>query len=258
MTNHNQTKENSVVDWFASPIGEALIDCGINCFRRLLPEQYYRVAIQVAGSPGFPYLEGVQSEIKYAVMNSIDSATENCIVAESGWLPFAARSIDLLVLPHVLEFSPEPHDVLRELSECVAPEGIVAIIGLNSRSMLGILKSLGSYSETTLQSAKLYSVVRIRDWLSLLGFETIAGEFTYFRPPISQKNRFNRLKYLETAGTRWWPGIGSVFVLIACRKELGIHVEAMKTGNSRRRYRKAVLAPLAERNRFSNMGNLID
>ncbi len=40
-------------------------------------------------------------------------------------LPFAAASLDLVVLPHTLEFSADPHAVLREVERVLVPEGRV-------------------------------------------------------------------------------------------------------------------------------------
>ena len=39
------------------------------------------------------------------------------------FLPFESQSIDLVVLPHVLEFSDNPHQVLREVERILRPEG---------------------------------------------------------------------------------------------------------------------------------------
>jgi Methyltransferase domain len=36
-------------------------------------------------------------------------------------LPFATQSIDLVVMPHILEFAQEPHQVLREVDRVLLP-----------------------------------------------------------------------------------------------------------------------------------------
>ena len=38
-------------------------------------------------------------------------------------LPIASNSIDLLLLPHVLEFSVNPHQILREVQRVLMPDG---------------------------------------------------------------------------------------------------------------------------------------
>ena len=54
-------------------------------------------------------------------------------------LPFASHSLDLVVLPHVLEFSTDPHQVLREVERVLIPEGQVIICGFNPTSLWGCL-----------------------------------------------------------------------------------------------------------------------
>ena len=58
-------------------------------------------------------------------------------------LPFASQSLDLVVLPHVLEFAAEPHQVLREVERVLIPEGQVIICGFNPASLWGMRQGLG-------------------------------------------------------------------------------------------------------------------
>ena len=52
-------------------------------------------------------------------------------------LPIATQSIDLVVLPHVLEFADEPHQILREVDRVLMPEGRLVIVGFNPWSLWG-------------------------------------------------------------------------------------------------------------------------
>ena len=53
-------------------------------------------------------------------------------------LPFDAQSIDLILLPHALEFIDNPHEVLREVDRVLRPEGRVLILGFNPWSLFGL------------------------------------------------------------------------------------------------------------------------
>ncbi|MFM8557801.1 MAG: class I SAM-dependent methyltransferase, partial [Betaproteobacteria bacterium] len=46
-------------------------------------------------------------------------------------LPFASQSLDLVVLPHVLEMTSDPHQVLREVDRVLRPEGRLIVTGFN-------------------------------------------------------------------------------------------------------------------------------
>lgn len=49
--------------------------------------------------------------------------------AEPEALPFPNASLDLVVLPHTLELSVDPHMALREVERVLVPEGRVVIAG---------------------------------------------------------------------------------------------------------------------------------
>lgn len=215
--------------------------------RRLLPQRYYPVVVQTHGP-------GSLSSPVVDLYGALFQIREDFLISQSGdivasveQLPFGSNSIDLLLLPHVLEFSKFPHDVLREVSECVVPEGILAISCFNPRSLLGLAKYMHRFSGTIIEQSHLYSTVRIKDWLNLLGFQVIAGEFVMFRPLFAQQVRLNRFEFLETAGARWWPAMGSIFILIAKKKEFGVRFEPQSL-KSILRMRKGYLRPMTEKN----------
>ncbi len=241
------TSVDNTAQWHASALGELLVRSGADSIQRLLPRQYYRVTLQVAGPPDSGYFDSIESDVQYRIDDALVGVRNGVnVVADSEWLPFAANSIDLLVLSHVLEFSRDPHNVLREISQCVVPEGIVVIAGFNPHSMLGVRRKLVGVRNSFLQEARLYSVLRVRDWMSLLGFESVAGEFVFFRPPVEQAARLERLNRLEMVGSRWWPGLGSVYVLVFRKKVLGIRMNGSLFSRTLRK-RRRMLSPVAER-----------
>ena len=61
-------------------------------------------------------------------------------------LPFASQSIDLVVMPHILEFADEPHQVLREVDRVLVPEGHVVITGFNPASLWGVRQAMARCS----------------------------------------------------------------------------------------------------------------
>src|SRR3989338_821752 len=50
-----------------------------------------------------------------------------CLTADFQTLPFPDQSIDLFVLPHVLEFAKDPKAILAEVSRCLIAGGSVLI-----------------------------------------------------------------------------------------------------------------------------------
>jgi SAM-dependent methyltransferase len=65
------------------------------------------------------------------------------VVHDFAELPFASQSLDLVVLPHVLEFAAEPHQVLREVERVLIPEGQLIVCGFNPASLWGARQAAG-------------------------------------------------------------------------------------------------------------------
>ena len=57
-------------------------------------------------------------------------------------LPIDSHAVDVVVLPHVLEFEPHPHDALREASRVLVPEGSLVVLGFNPVSVIGLRRVL--------------------------------------------------------------------------------------------------------------------
>jgi SAM-dependent methyltransferase len=91
-------------------------------------------------------------------------------------LPLSSNSIDLVLLHHTLDYSDEPHRVLREVERVLIAGGHLIIVGFNPLSIWGIrrlfnfvLKLLPSTQAPWLASQ--FSSLRIADWLQLLDFQ---------------------------------------------------------------------------------------
>ena len=52
---------------------------------------------------------------------SADASVSIC--SDMHQLPFGSATIDLVVLPHVLEFAHSPHQILREVERILVPDG---------------------------------------------------------------------------------------------------------------------------------------
>ena len=137
-------------------------------------------------------------------------------------LPFDAKSVGLVILPHVLEFTDDPHQVLRETARVLVPEGHVVIVGFNPLSLWGLRRAMRFGTESAPWAGRFYRLTRVKDWLALLDFEVVGGEMLYHRPPLASDRFRDRLRSLETAGERWWPMLAGVYVLVGRKRELGL------------------------------------
>lgn len=138
-------------------------------------------------------------------------------------LPFETDSFDLVILPHVLEFSDNPHEILREVERVLRPEGQLIISSFNPRSLWGMRRWLGS-KQGYPWCGRFIALPRMKDWLALLGFEIAGGRFACYAPPLSNPNWLHRLSFLEPSGDRWWAVCGGVYFLHAIKRVPGMRV----------------------------------
>ncbi|MBU2285283.1 MAG: class I SAM-dependent methyltransferase, partial [Gammaproteobacteria bacterium] len=158
-------------------------------------------------------------------------APRAALIADYTALPFPANSLDLVVLPHTLELSHDPHATLREVERVLVPEGRVVVCGFNPTSLWGasqrrgkLYKRLGFGELFLPETGDFIGYRRMRDWLRLLSFEVESGDFGIYRPAVRSQAWLDRCHWLDAAGTRWWPIFGAVYFLIAVKRVRGLRL----------------------------------
>lgn len=133
-------------------------------------------------------------------------------------LPIATDSLDVVVLPHTLEFTTNPHQVLREADRILIPEGHVVILGFNPWSLWMLWRLVLGWRGKPPWCGRFISQTRMRDWLQLLGFDITQARRYFFRPPLSSEGVMKRLGFLDRLGRRWWPVFGAGYILVARKR----------------------------------------
>jgi SAM-dependent methyltransferase len=227
-------------DWFDTPKGRYVLAWEQAQFDSAVEDVFGFNAVQI-GLPALDFLRESRIPLKMHVGN--EPACTLAADAES--LPLASQSTDLVVLPHVLEFSRQPHQILREAERVLMPEGSIVISGFNPLSLWGAKRALGWGREDTPWCGRFIGLLRLKDWLSLLGFELNGGRFGCYAPPFSQAKWLQRFAFMEQAGDRWWPICGGVYVVRAVKHTVGMRL-VMPTWR-RKRATSEALSPVAQR-----------
>jgi SAM-dependent methyltransferase len=206
-------------DWFAAPLGQYLLEKERAYLDDVTPDIFGFHALQL-GMPEVDLLR--ESRIAHRVR--IGTSDHPDAYAKSHELPIATQSIDLVVLPHVLEFAAEPHEVLREVDRVMMPEGRLVIVGFNPWSLWGLRSSIGFSRHQYPWNGRFVSLLRVKDWLALLGFDVNAGRLVGYAPPIDSDKLRRRFGFMEPAGDRWWAVGGAVYMLQAVKRVRGMRL----------------------------------
>ena len=241
-------------DWFQTPAGQYLLAWEDAQLRSTVADIFGYHALQL----GVPELKGLEANRMPHQWLGMPQAAQKlpgqrvALVTDFAALPFPACSLDLVLLPHTLELSVDPHATLREVERVLVPEGRVVICGLNPASLWGLcqrrarlLRGLGLGELFLPDCGEFIGYWRLRDWLRLLGFEVEEGRFGCYRPAVRSEAWLQRWAWMDRAGARWWPIVGAAYFLVAVKRVRGMRLlgPAWKTAAAR----TAVSVPVAQR-----------
>lgn len=209
----------TAAEWFATPLGRDLLAREQAYFDETVADIFGFNALQL-GLPQFDFLRACRIPLRAAI--GVGEGVR--VVADAHFLPVASQSIDLLLLPHVLEFAADPHQVLREVERVMMPEGQVLISAFNPFSLWGLKRLLNRRTDGYPWNGRFIPLMRMKDWLSLLNFEITGGRMCCYAPPFVSSRWRERLNFLEKAGDRWWPLGGGVYFLQAKKRVHGMRL----------------------------------
>ena len=73
-------------------------------------------------------------------------------------------------------------------------------------------------------NGRFLSLLRVKDWLALLGFDVSAGRLIAYAPPFDSEKLRRRFGFMEPAGDRWWAVGGAVYMLQAIKRVRGMRL----------------------------------
>jgi len=208
--------------WFAGYPGQLLLDAERLYMEGRLPDMFGYHLLQVGrlGEQDLLAASRIPHRVVLELGSSQEARSGGGPVARADALPFGADTVDVIVLPHVLEFETAPHQVLREIERVLIPEGYLVISGFNPWSLWGLWRLVLSRAASPPWCGRFFGMTRIRDWLSLLGFDVVDQTTVFFRPPLRSEKLMTRLAGLERLGARFSRHLGGAYLIVARKQVL--------------------------------------
>jgi SAM-dependent methyltransferase len=173
------------IDWQSSALGRATILAEAQLLRQALDDVYGQDLLQI-GRWGRARELLAGSRVKRQTIVTECACAEADLCCRLAQLPIATAAVDAVLLPHCLEFEPDPYAVLREADRVLGAEGQLLALGFRPASPWG-WRAAASRSGFPRGLRRILSERRLRDWLELLGYEITAIQHYLFRLPIEPR-----------------------------------------------------------------------
>jgi SAM-dependent methyltransferase len=212
--------------WYGTPLGQGIAHAEVRCVDELLEDCFGYFLLQVGARAAFR--TALQDcRIRHRMLlepaplstggEDGQNPADKCFHGELTRLPFASDSLDAVVLPHSLDFSPHPHQVLREVDRVLIAEGRVLLFGFNPLSTWGMRRVWPRRAGRVPWCGSRLTPFRVCDWLTLIGFHLEVRRMLVFRPPV-RRAFTSRLDWIDSLGERYWPLLGGVYAVRAVKR----------------------------------------
>ncbi len=202
--------------WFSSPLGARLLEQEAELAEQAVGGFFGLYALQI-GCWGETDVLLRAARTQRAAVISHEASPGISLICSPAQLAIASDSVDGVVLPHILELSNNPHQVLREAHRVLVGDGHLLIQGFNPFSLWG-LRHLFKLRRSVPGIQRLMPEYRINDWLSLLGFEVVERKHYFYSIPINREGLLTKVERLERIGRRVWPKLASGYMIVARKR----------------------------------------
>ena len=217
--------------WLQTPAGQQVLAWESERFDATVADMFGYHALQL-GLGGIQSLRSNRMPHRWLALDDPTSAAGS-FATDFTALPFEDGSLDLIVMPHALEFCTEPHAALREVERVLVPEGRLVLSGFNPASLWGLRQGrqrllrrmgVGMGGLFLPERGDFIAYRRLRDWLRLLSFEVTASQFGIYSPAMRSQAGLDRMAWLEGVGGRFWHVFGAVYLVVAVKRVRGMRL----------------------------------
>ncbi len=190
-------------------LGGALLEAEQQVLTGLLDRHYGKQALLI-GVPGQAALLNNNNMACHTLISPIHHSKQTAYIeADFHDLPILTGSIDLVLLPHTLEFVDNPRQLLSEACRIIKPEGLIVIFGFNP---------YGAWRWRKKTVGSLIQRHHVKNWLKLAEFYLEKESSFLYRPPIESVGVYQKLAFLERIGGVLYPLLAGAYAVVARAK----------------------------------------
>ena len=173
-------KRNFLFAWYQTPRGKLLKELEADYLQKSITVSCQQIILQIGGLGWESDFIDCTLYKNYTVLDAKGLGCDETrkIQARAFCLPLQSDSVDMIILPHLLEFDTHRFQTMREVERVLKPEGLLVVLNFNPWSLWVRYQYLWDKKMADSWGGHFISRSRILDWLKLLNFEvTISSEF---------------------------------------------------------------------------------
>lgn len=202
-------------EWLKTPLGQSLLDAERATLAPVLDGVFGEFGVQV-GCWGEPehFLPLLRTQRAALVDRSRPLGAS--ARAQPERLPFVSDSVDLLLMPHTLDYCDQAQAALREASRVLRSDGQIIVFGFKPGGIWGLKRLLPGRSFPP-ATRRLIGPRNLTDWLELLDLRIVERQRFFFRlPRIASGQPVSEA--WERRGERFWPELAACYMLRAQKR----------------------------------------
>ncbi len=184
-------KRDFLFAYYETPRGKLLRDLEVGYLAQSIVVSCKQTILQVGGLGWEDEFIDCSLYSSYTILDgkSLGTPAARKIRAKAYNLPLQSDSVDMIILPHILEFDAYRFQTMREMERVLKPEGIVVILNFNPLSLWVRYQYLWDKRLADSWRGHFISRSRVVDWLKLLNFEVTT--LSQFRLDSMASTHFN-------------------------------------------------------------------
>lgn len=207
-----QQQFSQLNQWFELSLGRAVAKDIKRQNLLLLGDRYYSDVLHL----GIPAIGQWMSDCSIGRLWTASTCLES---KQTDWfshchqLPLEDHSIDLLVVPFILEMYQDIDSLVQELDRVLRPEGRLLLWGINPISLWCLFNKQHQLNPPI----HLRTLFKVRKYWLDLAYQIDEIGSIFYRPPFKRNQSLERFVFLESIGKMLWPYPGGIYYLLATK-----------------------------------------
>jgi len=188
---------------YQTPRGRLLQTMEAQYLKRCITVSCKQLQLQIGGLGWEDEFVDCSLYRNYTILDykNVGTAAALRVNAKAYSLPIQSESMDLVIVPHLLEFDARRFQTMREINRVLKPGGELVVLSFNPLSVYVRFQFLWDKKLFDPWQAHFIRRSRMQDWLKLLNFELIStaefglDSFTINQQQFSVANGFFSMAY---------------------------------------------------------------